>query len=74
MWIGKQQFLSVGDISLSFSRGGGREVTWENVVVVLGDTSQSTVQIPTAAGSEIILLLGCLPFLSSFLHLVPHLP
>lgn len=57
-----------------FQQRGGERMTWENTVVVLGDVSQSTVQIPTLAGFEIFLLLGCLPFLSSLLHLTRHLP
>lgn len=70
---GKQQFLTIEDISL-FQQRGGERVTWENMVVVLGDVSQSTVQTSTLGGFEIFLLLGCLPLLSSFLHLTLHLP
>lgn len=62
-----------GYLSL-FQERGGQRVTWENMVVVLGDVSQSTVQTPTLGGFEIFLLPGCLPFLSSFLHLTPHVP
>lgn len=52
-----------------FQERGGERMTWENVVV-LGGVSQSTVQIHTLAG---FLLLDCLPFLNSSLHLTPHL-
>lgn len=48
---------------LCLSAEGERErVTRKNMMVVLGEVSQSTVQI--LAGFEIFLLLGCLPFLS----------
>jgi len=41
--------------------------------ILLEDVSQSTVQIPSQVSFEIFLLLVCLPFLSLFLHLTPHL-